>query len=234
MNTFPDHLNDYIAEFLTPADRFRLNATCKNEYTTLETEFPDLEEALSSPSMIEYVRSYKYFKFDERFFILSIKTGDLELIKLMKRLLCVPVFCDCYTVAIENKWTKIVKWLYKKGYPFHGSTLETAIEHRDYYLIDWLITRDCPITPECLNLAVESNNYNLVSKILFEGCVWPMDLFNRSVVRCTNMKIVKSLYELSFNDLSKPFFTQDTIQEARRHDNHTVARFMSNKLAMLN
>jgi len=229
LDTIPTDVLEHLSEYLTPSDRFMWNQTCKECYTLSPSAFPEPEEILASETMLNFVQSIKHFKFDERFFLLAVLSGKRNLLKRMRRLK-VPMHPDCYTVAIAENLYHVVHWRYDFRYPLSEDVMEEAVRSDEINLVRWLLERDCPLSKKCLSLAVRGNNYAIVRELLQCGCPWSHHLYNRSVIYCMNHKIVELLYNLSFNDFSKPFFTEFTMMEARRVGNYMFESFIFNKL----
>ena len=189
-----------------------------------------ISEVINSIPLLEWAKKHKNFKYTHDSLKFASRQGDLKIIKYLVKDGC-AFEPNCYREAAQNSHFNIVKWFYKNHFSDENSTIimQGACESDNLKMIEWMIERQFILTPGCCNAAAFSGNLKVL-KLLVEkhGCDFTENTYAYAA-EFGHIHILKYLYSISKNDLSKPIWSEDTFQSAAENGQIKTMKFLKKK-----
>jgi len=186
-----------------------------------------------SKNLVKWAMKHKNFKLNYKLPKFAARNNDLELIKFLKRNNC-PLDNETWVESIQEQNIEILNYLKKSNVKINQYSLKIAALTGNIdifkFILKILEKKYCIIDNESLcNYAIMGGNLSMLKWLLKEG--YKLDLLSfQYAASCDNIKILVYIYNLCSNDLSMPWFNEETCQAAADNGNLRNLKWLRKKL----
>jgi len=205
----------------------QFNNVIKNKKYSILKKIPTIKNILSSKTLTRWAFKKKDFKMNDNYTYHASELNNFKMLKyLYKKGFKIHKFCSL--CSIENNNIKMFLWVYKKTQAIDKNIFKYAINKKNIILIKWLIKNDYFPTYNDINIACLVGDLNIVKILLDTGVFWNSDAYDYTCIS-GNLKILKYLFEISHNDLSKPWWTASCCAIAAEYNKLHILKYLKKK-----
>jgi len=177
--------------------------------------------------MIKWAKKHSWFEYSYMTSSMASRYGNLDVLKYLLKDNCVFTQ-QVYYEAAQNGYFDIIKWCYRKNVcEIRESCMEQACGYGDLKIIKWLFEKNFPYYESlCCSTASYHGKLDIL-KFLIEKKVFSFDIFCYNyAAENGNIEILNYLYNLTVNDLSMPWWSENTVNLACQNNKLDTVKFL--------
>jgi len=227
-----NHLLSEFVKYLSIDEMYSFVETCKTFYflvrnfLQIEIKQPSIYHIVGSIQLIEWAKKHPNFKYCANYTKFAVKRNEIDILKYLIKDGC-NIDCRASYVAVQNDNFEILKYCVKKNI-YSDSTLNVAASENNVKMMKYLIKKNCDFDHVTCNYAANSGSYEALKFLIENNCCLNYDIYDCAVMG-GNLKLLKYLFRYTACDLSKPHFTQNTMQIAVNKGFFNIVRWLTSK-----
>ena len=214
---FDHYLVSEIFGYLSMDEMYSIVETCKTFYSVviqflqIDIKQPSIYHIVSSIQLIEWVKTHSNFKYNTKYTGIAAKRNNIDIIKYLVKDGCDIDCCVSYE-AVENDNFEMLEYSIKNNL-YDEITFSLAATKNNLKMIKYLFKRNCSFDHNACYYAAITGSLEV-----FKWFVENEFRLNYQIYDCAviggNLKLLKYLFRYTVCDLSKPYFTNNTLQLA--------------------
>ena len=188
---------------------------------------PCSQDIISRFEMLNWAESHPTFKYSKKSIEYAIKVNNIEIVKYLIDKSC-SKRKKCYNEAVRNLNFKIIKLLNKYDFPKNSDAFVVACELGSLRMVKLLDKYDFPHDIRFSNTCARLGRLNCLKWIIKNNYVWDTCTFHHASAS-GDLRVMKFLYSMSCNDISKPWWNIQTFIIAVKYNNIEIINFLMEK-----
>lgn len=186
---------------------------------------PNINYICSSINLFEWAKNHPHF-YGNKLPILLTKNGDLNLLKFIFKngyKYDPDIYYEAARSSFDNN--EIVKWCFKNNFKPNVKAIQGACENGNLNLVKWMDKNKFPFNKNACNMAVYYNHLDVLKFLIKREYPWDKKIYEYAA-KNGNIKILAFLLNIAGRDLSMPWWDENTLIMAAKHDQFKTLKWL--------
>ena len=230
MNTVDNYVINNILSFLNEGENFIIYETCKyfknfiDSHDYISKKCPSSEQIVSRFKMLYWAESHPSFKYSKKHIEHAVKYDNIKIVRYLINEGC-PKSKKCFNEAVINLSYSMVILLNKYDFSKSYDAFIIATELDSLKMVKFLDKYDFPHDIRFANTCAGLGNLKILKWLIKNNYIWDTCTFHHAS-KSGDIRIMKLLYEISCNDISKPWWDMRTFHIAVKYNNLEIMEFL--------